>query len=182
MAGEIQVLLALIIDFMTLTEIYKTQASGRPREAIIAARERMPETIVGTRFWEALMHIIGDCLIDISDFYGAIHIYTEIVEALPDDSVAWSNRGYCLREAGQLEKALADYDTAITIEVRTSADRCDGILLCKAAELARALGDESRAFSYLSAVLRDFPESKCGRALLGKWLPGKSGNTGETIV
>ena len=157
---------------MTLTEIYKLQERGKPREAIIAARGRLSETTVGSRFWEALMHIIGDCLIDLTGIEEAILVYTELIVALPDGSVAWSNRGYCLRQLGQLEKALMDYDTAIKKKESNAADSCDGILLCKAAELAHALGDEDRAFSYLSTAIRDFPDGKHEKRLLAKWLPG----------
>lgn len=81
------------------------------------------------------------------DFEGAATAWGAIVEAEPDNAIAWFNLGYSLHVAGRLEKAKEVHKKAATF------DRFKGIALYNLGCAHALLGESDEAFEALAAAM-----------------------------
>jgi predicted negative regulator of RcsB-dependent stress response len=104
---------------MRLVDIYRARWDGRPEIALKAADERLAEleneqSPQWKEMWLRLMHIKGDCYLDLKDYTAAEQCFTDIYSKYCDP-IALVNRGYTLWLQGRLEEAKQDYLRSITL-------------------------------------------------------------------
>ena len=107
----------------------------------------------------AFADVKGDCLAH-KDYDVRIKSCSEIIRSEPNNAIAYHNRGIAHQSKGDLERALADYDTAIQLDPNyRSAYDARGRIYATKGDYARALADVTRA-SELASKTKAVPVAK----------------------
>lgn len=112
------------------------------------------------RLFRAIMVSVSICLISALSFLSvkqiafwknSLDLWSPVIEAYPlKASLAYVNRGWFYREKGQFDRAMDDYEAAISLSPNDAvAYTGRGLVFKKAGQLDRALADFSRAIELL---------------------------------
>ena len=114
--------------------------------------------------------LLAELCVAQGDRDGAVTAYSELIEHLPDQPLAYYKRGNLLKDREQFEAALADYDRAITLDPGYAYALCNrGVVLSRLNRLEAALDsydrataaapDDALAFFNRADVLRELKRS-----------------------
>jgi hypothetical protein len=111
------------MQMMRLVEIYRSRYDGRTQEALAAATERILhltdvdslESGPELELWKKLMHIKGDCYLDLACFAQAEKCFDQVYSKT-GQSIALSNRAYSRWRLGMRNEAKQDYVATLMIE------------------------------------------------------------------
>lgn len=143
---------------MKLIEIYRARYDGRTEEALAAAAERISRLEIETslrpgpkiNIWTALMHIKGDCYLDLHRYTDAEECFNQVF-VKTGSSIALANRGYSRWVLGRNHEAKQDYITSLKTE---TDDEEREIRLRNLSEICMELRDLSEAEMYLDMAIK----------------------------
>ena len=145
-----------------LVEIYRLREAGKAEEAIEAVREKLVTiTARDGEMWRQLMHLGGQCLIDLGRYSEGERCFSEVWETIKDP-MALAERGCARWLQGNAVDALDDYLTALPLY--PAAENTE-IALRQIAMLSLELGDPLDALKYLNECERRYGASRKSRRL-----------------
>lgn len=138
---------------MRLVEIYRARYDGRTEEALAAATERIRnlsdvdalEPGSELELWKQLMHLKGDCYLDLGHYAQAEECFDQVYSKTRD-AIALSNRGYSRWRLGRLSEAKQDYLDSLSID---GDDEEREVCLRNLSELCIEMGELDEADKYL---------------------------------
>jgi tetratricopeptide (TPR) repeat protein len=161
-------------------------SAGGSDDRLDAAIDALVEALARAPFDEALVRLLWDvagrdyALLWRSPRAGArsVEVQRALVEATPEDELAWANLGNTLRVTGRLEEAVEAYDRALALE-----DGDPAILSDRGLALS-ALGRHEAAQEAFQAAVRVDPDFDAAHqnAARQHWLAGRDDDAARHLA
>lgn len=138
---------------MRLVEIYRARYDGRTAEALTAVAENLAELTDSEwdgslAMWHALMHLRGDCLLDLKQYEAAEAVFDEAYRRT-GDGISLANRGYSRWALGSLDEAKSDICNSL-LSFTDEEDK--EISLRNLVSICLEMGDIREAENYLETA------------------------------